>query len=75
MRFLVAIEMALQFDIDVFRAKQIEDSRIGLVGQVYEAFGEFGELFWCRGAFAFLGAHLHASDQAAEVLITGAAFG
>ncbi len=47
----------------------------GPVGQAHETFGEFGELFGCRRAFAFLGAQFHASDQAAEILVAGAAFG
>ena len=50
---------------------------LGPIGcrQADQAFGEFRELFRRGRAFAFLGAQLHAGDQAAEVLIAGAIFG
>ena len=74
-RFFVAVEMALQFHVDVLCAEHVEDVLVGTCGEADQALGEFGEFFGSGRAFAFLGAQLHAGDQAAEILIAFSAFG
>ena len=73
--FFGAVEMALEFDIDVFCAVDVRDARVGARGEADQAWGEFGKFFGSCGAFAFLCAHFHSGDQTAEILVAGAAFG
>jgi hypothetical protein len=73
--FFVAVVMPLQFDIDVLSAEQIEDLGIRSRCQAHQAVGELSELFVRCCAFAFLSAHFHPGDQAAEILIAFSVFG
>src|SRR5271166_6567598 len=74
-RFLVTIEVALDFYINVLCAEAIDGVFICAVEHADEAAGKLQELLRRGRAFTLGGTQLHARNQAAQVLITLAAFG
>ncbi len=70
-----ALVVALNLGIKMLAAEDIEQALAGVASDAEQAAREFGDLRKCRGAFALLGAQLHAGDQAAEILIALAGFG
>ena len=70
-----ALVVALEFGVEMLRAEDVEQALVGMAGEAEESAGEFGDLFEGGGAFALLGAQLHAGDQAAEILVALAGFG
>jgi hypothetical protein len=87
-RFFVAIEVALEFDVDIAASEgsaQSFECFVGVSevagqgafiasGEADQAFGKFGEFFGKCGLFV-ASSQLHAGDEAAEIPVAFAGFG
>ncbi len=74
LRFFLAMVVALDLGVETMAAEDIEQALIGVAGEADQPVREFGKFRGRGRPFALGRAQLHAGDQAAEVLVSGARF-
>jgi hypothetical protein len=72
--FLAAVDVALQFGIEMMPAEYVRQAFVDIRRDGDQAARKLRDLIQRGGAFAFLGAHFHARHQAAQVAVALAIF-